>query len=277
MVRREKYETPAIDVHTPSVARMYDWLLGGVDNYLSDREACAELLEIAPSSQSLARSNRAFLGRIVKVLAEQYGVEQFIDHGSGLPTQDNVHQVAQRVNKNCRVVYVDNDPMVLAHGRTTLEENANTAVIQADIRDTEAIFGHKETRRLIQRNCRTAALFVSVLHCIPDTDDDRDPAALIQRVAQELRGLGPENFVVICQLVSDDHVVRHNVTRLMARKTGNSWGRVRERSEVQEFFSGLRILEPGLVDVIDWRPDNSPPPAELRPRDWVEWGGLAQL
>ncbi|MGX8910254.1 SAM-dependent methyltransferase [Streptomyces netropsis] len=276
MVRGEEYET-SIDVHTPSVARMCDWLLGGVDNYLSDREACAELLEIAPSAQSLARSNRSFLGRAVKVLAEQYGVEQFIDHGSGLPTQDNVHQVAQRVNQNCRVVYIDNDPLVLAHGRTRLEENANVAVIQADIRDTKAIFGHGETQRLIQHNCRTAALFVSVLHCIPDADDGRGPAALIQRTAKELRELGPGNFVVICQLISDDPAVRRKVTRLMARKTGNSWGRVRERSEVQAFFSGLQILEPGLVDVVDWRPDSPPPPAELRTRDWAEWGGLGQL
>ncbi|MEU1376231.1 SAM-dependent methyltransferase [Streptomyces triculaminicus] len=277
MVRREKYEAPVVDVHTPSVARMYDWLLGGVDNYLSDRQACAQLLEFAPSSQSLARHNRAFLRRIVRVLVEQYGVEQFIDHGSGLPTQDNVHQVAQRINKDCRVVYVDNDPMVLAHGRTALEENSNTAVIQADMRDTERIFGHAETRRLVRPGRRTAALFVSVLHCIPDTDDDRDPAALVRRVADELRALGPGNLMVVCQLVSDDPAVRENVTRLMAEKTGGAWGRVRERGEVEAYFQGLQVLDPGLVDVIDWRPDSPPPPAELRPPDWVEWGGLARV
>ncbi|MBH1938837.1 SAM-dependent methyltransferase [Streptomyces sp. AV19] len=277
MVHSEKQKAPRIDVNTPSAARMYDWLLGGIDNYLPDREACAELLEIAPSSQALARSNRAFLRRVVAVLVEQYGVEQIIDHGSGLPTRDNVHQVAQRINKNCRVVYVDNDPLVLAHGRTSLEENSNTAVIQADMRDTGVIFDHEETRRLIRPGHRTAALFVSVLHCLPDTDDDRSPAALIRRVAGVLRELGPGNFLVMCQLISDNPDVRRKVTQLMARKTGDKWGRVRERDEVEAYFRGLQVLEPGLVDVVDWRPDVAPPPAALRPTDWVEWGGLAQL
>src|SRR5581483_10775178 len=105
MVRREKSQTQPIDVHTPSAARMYDWLLGGVENYISDRRACARLLDIAPNSQVVARNNRAFLGRMVRVLAEEYGVEQFIDHGAGRPAGDNVHQIAQRVNADCRVVY----------------------------------------------------------------------------------------------------------------------------------------------------------------------------
>lgn len=112
---------------------MYDWLLGGKDNYASDRRACAQLLKLAPSTRDLALTNRLFLKRVVRVLAERYGVRQFLDHGSGLPTQDNVHQVAQRVSRNARVVYIDNDPMVLAHGRTLLDENDGTAVIQADM------------------------------------------------------------------------------------------------------------------------------------------------
>ncbi|GHF40255.1 hypothetical protein GCM10010359_48520 [Streptomyces morookaense] len=256
---------------------MYDWLLGGVENYISDRRACARLLDIAPNSQVVARNNRAFLGRMVRVLAEGYGVEQFIDHGAGLPAGDNVHQIAQRVNADCRVVYIDNDPVVAAYGRTTLEENANTAVIEADVRDTEAVFEHAQARRLIRRGRPTAALFVSVLDCLGDNDGRGGPAGLVRRVAARLMTLGPGNFVVICQLVSDDPEVRREVTELMNHSTGGAWGRVRERSEVRSFFDGLRILEPGLVDVVDWRPDSSPPPHARRGAGPVGWGGLARL
>ncbi|KNB50596.1 SAM-dependent methyltransferase [Streptomyces caatingaensis] len=270
-------EARAIDVNTPSVARMYDWLLGGVENYLSDRTACAELLEIVPSSRALARDNRSFLRRVVKSLVHDHGVEQFIDHGSGLPTQENVHQVAQRIEPDCRVVYVDNDPIVLAHGRTTLDENANTAVIDADMRDTDEIFDHPDTGRLIRPGRRTAALFVSVLHCLPDTGDERDPAAVVRRTAARLRELGPGNLMVICQLVSDDPAVRREVTDLMARSTHGRWGRVRRRDEVRAYFEGFTVLDPGLVDVVDWRPESPPPPEHRRPKEWAEWGGVARL
>ncbi|GAA0488403.1 SAM-dependent methyltransferase [Streptomyces sp. NPDC046215] len=274
MARGANPPTHAIDVTTPSVARMYDWLLGGVENYDSDRTACQDLLRIAPSTQLLARNNRAFLQRVVRVLAEEYGVEQFVDHGSGLPSQDNVHQIAQRINPDCRVVYIDSDPIVLAHGRTTLQENKNTAVIQADMRNTDAIFTHAETRRLIDFERPVAALFVSVLHCLEDRDDEHDPVALIKRVAAKL---APGSFMVICQLVSDNARVRDGVTQLMHQCTGGMWGRVREPEEVRAYFDGMEILDPGLVDVVDWRPDTPPPPPAQRATDWIEWGGLARL
>ncbi|MFD4630268.1 SAM-dependent methyltransferase [Streptomyces sp. NPDC058284] len=271
MVHGEKPISHAIDAHTPSVARMYDWLLGGVENYASDRDACAQLLEIAPSSKALALNNRAFLRRVVRILAKDYGVRQFLDHGSGLPTQDNVHQVAQHIDPGCRVVYIDNDPIVLAHGRTTLEENGNTAVISADMRETEEIFGHPEVQRLIHLDEPVAALFVSVLHCLPG---EQEPAQLVGRVADKLpKG----SFMVMCQLVSDNPAVRQGVTDLMAQSTGGNWGRVREQREVEAFFTGMQILPPGLTDVVDWRPDTPPPPPDQRPEDWMEWGGVAQL
>ncbi|WP_338933183.1 SAM-dependent methyltransferase [Streptomyces netropsis] len=274
MAHGESNRTDAIDANTPSVARMYDWLLGGVENYHSDREACMKLLEIAPQARSLARDNRAFLRRVVRVLVEEYNVEQFIDHGSGLPAEGNVHQVAQGIDPQCRVVYIDNDPTVLAHGRTILQENDNTAVIHADMRETGSIFQHEDVRRLIRPHCRTAALFVSVLHCLPDTGDRNDPAALIQRVAGRLK---PGDLMVICQLVSTDPSVRERVTRLMLDSTGGRWGRVREQDEVRAYFNRLTILEPGLGDVVDWRPDGPPLPVEQRAPEWVEWGGLARV
>ncbi|MBB5938729.1 SAM-dependent methyltransferase [Streptomyces zagrosensis] len=264
--------TQPIDVHTASAARMYDFLLAGVNNYAVDRAACQELLAIAPSAQRIARTNRDFLQRVVRVLVEDYGIDQFLDHGSGLPTQENVHQIAQRINPQCKVAYIDDDPMVLAHGRTQLHENHNTMVLHADMRSTQHIV--EKTEGFIDFRRPVAALFISVLHCLPDSDDDSDPAALIQRVAKELKGGG---LMVVCQLVSEDPAVRQGVTDLMRQATKNHWGRVRTPEEVRGYFSGMTTLDPGLVDVVDWRPDIEPPPPHLRPTDWVEWGGVAQL
>jgi Protein of unknown function (DUF574). len=273
MAYGEKPQTHLVDTSKASAARMYDWLLGGTENYAVDREACVELLKIAPSSQQLARSNRDFLRRVVRVLAAEKGITQFLDHGSGLPTQDNVHEVAQRHQRNAKVVYVDDDPMVLAHARTFLDDNENTKVLSFDMRRTHDI--KAATEGFLDWGKPIAALFVSVLHCLPDADDDKDPARLIQNVARQLPA---GSYMVICQLVSDDPAVRRGVTDLMAAATNGKWGRVREKHEVRRFFDGLDIEEPpGLVDVIDWRPDSPPPPMHLRPTDWVEWGGLARV
>ncbi|WND32907.1 SAM-dependent methyltransferase (plasmid) [Streptomyces sp. BB1-1-1] len=262
--------TTGIDVSVPSVARMYDWLLGGIENYASDRQECEKLMQIAPGTKVLARNNREFLQRVVRVLAKDYGIRQFIDHGSGLPTQDNVHQIAQRIDSSSRVVYIDNDPSVLAHGHAALEENDSTVVIDADMRDTEAIFTHPEVRHLIDFTQPVAALFISVLHCLPDRDR---PGELVRDVAQRL---APGSFLVVCQLVSADAGVRERVTSLMDGATHGHWGRVREEEEVRAFFEGMQVLEPGLVDVTDWRPDDSLPP-RAHSDEWVEWGGVAQL
>ncbi|MFF5537812.1 SAM-dependent methyltransferase [Streptomyces cinerochromogenes] len=272
MAHGEKRQPRFVDMDTPSVARMYDWLLGGTANYESDRDACRRLLDIAPSSQKLAQSNRAFLRRVVRALVKDHGVTQFIDHGSGLPTRDNVHEVAQRLNPASRVVYVDNDPMVLAHGRTTLDEDHRTLILDCDMRETEKILS--AARSILDWSKPVAALFVSVLHCLADTDDEGDPARVVRRVAE---ALPPGSYMVICQLVSDDPQVRDGVTKLMERETHGQWGRVRRTSEVRRFFDGMEIQPPGLGDVIDWRPDTPPPPQHLRPTDWVEWGGLARV
>lgn len=205
----------------------------------------------------------------MRILAEDYGIRQFLDHGSGLPTQDNVHQVAQRVDPRARVVYVDNDPIVLAHGRALLEENAFTCVIQADMRATDEIFEHPEVRRLLDRDQPVAALFVSVMHCIPDSSD---PAAVVRRVMERLpRG----SFVVINQLVSHDKGTRDFVTEFMDRSTGGQWGRVREPHEVDGYFEGLELLDPGLGRIDDWRRDSEVGPRQLTD-EWFEYGGVAR-
>ncbi|GAA3159224.1 MULTISPECIES: SAM-dependent methyltransferase [Streptomyces] len=258
-----------VDVSIPSVARMYDHYLGGKDNYSVDREACDELDKVAPSTKALAVNNRRFLQRAVRWLAQEQGIRQFIDHGSGLPTQDNVHQVAQAVDPESRVVYVDNDPIVLAHGRALLEEDHRTAVIQADMRDTDGIFNRPEVKRLIDFDQPVAALFVSVLHCIPDEDD---PKALVERVAERLC---PGSFLVVCHLVSEDKATRDFVTEFMRVSTQGNWGRVRRASELEEFLEGLEVLEPGLVEVSTWKPDGTMGPKQTT-MEWIEYGGVAR-
>ncbi|NSC24833.1 SAM-dependent methyltransferase [Streptomyces albus subsp. chlorinus] len=258
-----------VDVTVPSVSRMYDHYLGGKDNYAVDREAVAALDEKVPGTRALALDNRSFLRRVVRVLAEEYGVRQFLDHGSGLPTQDNVHQVAQRVDPGARVVYIDNDPIVLAHGRALLEEDRRTAVIRADMRDTDAIFDSPEVDRLIDPSRPVALLFVSVMHCIPDA---ADPAALVRRALERVPS---GSFVVLNQLVSHEAEVRDFVTDFMDTSTRGQWGRVREPHEVAAYFAGLVLLDPGLVEINDWRPD-SELCGRREPQVWFEYGGVAR-
>ena len=184
-MQADKQLSTEIDANVPTAARMYDYYLGGKDNYAADRAAVGELDKVVPSTRRLALNNRRFLQRVVRTLAEDYGIRQFLDHGSGLPTQDNVHTVAQRVDPESRVVYVDNDPMVLVHGRALLDQNDRTAVIHADMRSTEEIFSHPETQRLIDFSQPVAVLFNSVFHCIPDSDTD-GPLAVARRVRERL-------------------------------------------------------------------------------------------
>ncbi|QQC94134.1 SAM-dependent methyltransferase [Streptomyces alfalfae] len=263
-----------VDLSVPSAARMYDWLLDGTFNYEADRAACRELLKRAPTTKALARNNRWFLERVVHTLADEYQVRRFLDFGSGLPTQNNVHQVAQTVAPDARVVYVDNDPVVRGHGRSLLDANANTAMVAGDMRDPDAIFAAPEVRRLFtddqSATIPRAALFISVLHCIKDVED---PAGIVRQVTSHL---SPGDYVVICHLVSDDRELRDSVTDLMQQETNNNWGRVREQHEVEDLFEGLQVLSPGLVDVTDWRPD-SDLRQHQRSIEWYDYGGLAQV
>lgn len=257
----------------PTAARMYDFYLGGKDNFAADRAAVEELDKVVPSTRALAVNNRQFLQRAVRVLAEDQGIRQFLDIGSGLPTQDNVHHVAQKVDAESRVVYVDNDPVVLAHGRALLVEDERTTVIQADMRDTETIFNHPDTLRLIDFSQPVAVLFNSVFHCIPDSETD-GPPAVVRRVVDKLV---PGSCLVMCQLVSEDAKIRDSVTKIMDQATHGHWGRVRQEQDVAAWFEGMDILEPGLVEVSTWRPDDTQVPAKQLTTEWIEFGGIARL
>lgn len=257
-----------IDPSKAHVARMYDYHLGGTNNFEADRTACMELDRIVPGTRGLAINNRRFLIRVVRALAADYGVKQFIDIGSGLPTQDNVHQVAKTVHPDARVVYVDNDPIVSIHAKALIADDDSTVFLLADARNTENVLNHPETQRLINFNEPVAALYVSFLHQIPDRDD---PGGLVD----SMKGwLAPGSYFAISHLVSADPALRSRLTDLILGVTGGNWGRVRTKADVDKFFAGLEVLEPGLVETTTWRPDETP--AEEQTFDWMEYGGLAR-
>ncbi|MGH3342217.1 MAG: SAM-dependent methyltransferase [Carbonactinosporaceae bacterium] len=259
---------PDVDLSKPSVARMYDYYLGGKDNYPVDREACEVIDAVAPSTRALAVNNRRFLQRAVRYVAREEGVRQFLDNGSGLPTQDNVHQVAQREDPDSRVVYIDNDPVVLSHGRALLADNDQTTVIAADMRDIDGILGDSNVQNLLDFDKPVAVLYASALHCIPDDDD---PGGLMRRVMDRM---APGSCVVFSHLVSDDPAVRGQITDFMLEATGGKWGRVRTTEEVRPWFDGFDLLPPGLVEASQWRSD--PDDRVQDTMEWIEFAGVAR-
>ncbi|CAM5568624.1 SAM-dependent methyltransferase [Streptomyces violaceorubidus] len=271
-MQADKQLSTEIDANVPTAARMYDFYLGGKDNYAADREAVGELDKVVPSTRRLALNNRRFLQRVVRVLAEDYGIRQFLDHGSGLPTRTG----------GSRSPAPDRHPTGGCSSSTTtrwcwstawalLDQNDQTAVIHADMRATEEIFSHPDTQRLIDFSQPVAVLFNSVFHCIPDSDTD-GPKAVVRRVTERLV---PGSFAVMCQLVSEDAEVRKFVTDFMDQATQGHWGRCAS-PRTSRPFEGMDILEPGLVEVSTWRPDTEVAPRQLTD-EWIEFGGLGRL
>jgi predicted O-methyltransferase YrrM len=243
---------PGIDSSVATSARMYNYWLGGHDNFAADRIAALEVSKRMPGAAASARENRKFLGRVVRFLAAEAGIRQFLDLGTGLPTKGNVHQVAQAIAPDARVVYVDNDPMVLAHARA-LKTGEGTAVIHADLRDVGTVLDHPQTRRLIDFTQPLAVMFVSVLHFVPDPDAH-------QAVARYVEAAAPGSYLVVSHASGEpDPQTAAGVTAVYAATASPATARTRD--EILAFFGGLDVLEPGLVPLVDWRPDG-PGPAE---------------
>jgi translation elongation factor P/translation initiation factor 5A len=241
-----------IDSTVATSARMYDYWLGGHDNFAADRIAALQISDHMPGAQAAARANRAFLGRAVRFLAGEAGIRQFLDLGTGLPTRGNVHQVAQAITPGARVVYVDNDPMVLAHARA-LKTGEGTAVIHADLRDADTILGHPDTRRLIDFTQPLAVLFVSVLHFVGGPDAGA-------AVARFTGAAPPGSYLVLSHVTGEPDPQTAAAGTAVYASTASPIT-ARPRTEILAFFDGLEILEPGLVPVTQWRPDE-PGPAE---------------
>ncbi|PRX99679.1 SAM-dependent methyltransferase [Allonocardiopsis opalescens] len=242
----DAWEPVKLDHTVPSIARAYDYLLGGKDNFDVDRQV-ADFLEksVFPEIRWLSRANRDFLGRAVDTVARA-GVDQFLDLGSGLPTAENTHQIAQRVHPGAAVVYVDNDPSVLAHGRALLADNERTAVLSADLTDVDAVLGDPETRRLIDLGRPVCVMIVSLLHCIPD---DKDPFGVMRRYLDRVPS---GSHLVFSHIVSDDPARAAEVTEKVLG-FGGEWGRVRSPEEAERIADGLELIEPGVVEASTWR------------------------
>ena len=244
---------PGIDVTVPSVARIYDYLLGGKDHFAVDRAAAEKLIELTPNAREGVQTNRRFLRRAVTLMARK-GIRQFLDIGAGLPTQENVHQVALREAPDARVVYVDNDPIVLAHGRALLADNAQTIVVDGDLREPEAILADPRVNEHIDFGEPVGLLMVAVLHFIPETKE-------AERIVGTLRDrLAPGSGMAISHLSFgdlDEEKIREG--RELYKNTSAGAVTPRTHAELLRFFDGFDLVEPGLVVAEEWRPEPDEP------------------
>ena len=261
---------PKIDTTKPHSARMYDYFLGGKDHFATDRETAQKAMASWPAVRTAVRENRAFLGRAVRYLVAEAGIRQFLDIGTGLPSANNVHEVAQEVAPSCRIVYVDNDPLVLAHARALLTSSSEgkTAYIHADFREPERVLADPATRQTLDFTKPVALMLVAILHFLPDSDD---PRRLIQTMLDAL----PSGSYLVATHVTPEH--DHEGVMGLER-TYQAAGVAAQSRVVDEFadlaFRGLDLIDPGLVLVSEWRPD-SPGPRPLASE--VNWyGGVAR-
>ncbi|WP_406387283.1 SAM-dependent methyltransferase [Streptomyces sp. NBC_00887] len=267
MVQGREFLPETIDLNRASVPRMYDYFLGGKDHYPADREACHRLLDQAPQSRLLARAQRHFRLRAVRTLALAHGIDQFVEFGCGLPRWENTHTTARRARPESKVVYVDRDPMVVAHGRALMEE-AGTAVVQGDLSQAPGILSHPDIANLVDLTRPVAVLAVSYLHTLPDRTGDQ-PA-----IARLIDALPTGSFLVASQLISRETELANRIDAVMHDATGGQWGHVRSVPEATILFNGLELLDPGVTDVSLWRPDDMqgrPVPGPLQ-----ELGGIGQ-
>ena len=237
------------DSSTPNFARVYDYLLGGDNNFPVDRAIAEEALAVAPELRVMARENRGFLRRAVRFLAGEAGIRQFLDIGTGLPTQGNVHEVVREVITDARVVYADADPVVLVHGRALLASADKVTFIQADVRRPQDLLDDPELRARIDLAEPVAVLLVAVLHAITDAED---PFGIVTRVRD---AMAPGSYLVV------SHVSAEGLAEVSAR-VGAVLGRAapfvpRTRAQVLRFFDGFELVEPGVVAAPWWRPDPS--------------------
>ena len=242
----EGSELPPFDPTVPNPARMWNYWLGGKDNFAADREGAERVLEVMPSLPLIARAARLFLIDAVHQLATEHGVRQFLDIGTGLPTADNTHDVAQRAAPESRIVYVDYDPVVLTHAQALLTSSPEgmTDYIQADLRDTDTIL--KGAARTLDFTRPVAVMLIAVLHFIPDADD---PYAIVDRL---MDAVPSGSYLVMAHAASD---IDPEATTEMARrynKMSSATITPRPRDQVARFFDGLDLLPPGLVPISKW-------------------------
>jgi hypothetical protein len=238
------------DPTVPNVARIYDHLLGGKDNFVVDRNAAAKLLDAVPSAAVAARENRAFLGRAVRYLADEVGIRQFLDIGAGLPTACAVHEIVRGCVPMSRVVYVDHDPVVISHADALIGGALGVAAIQADLRHLRNLLAQATLPGRIDLAEPVAVLLVAVLHFLDDSDD---PWAIVNLLKDQI---APGSYLVLSH-VTDDHVSGEAAQRARQAYQGASApGVPRTWGHIARFFGGLEVVSPGVVNVSEWRPNH---------------------
>jgi hypothetical protein len=244
-----------IDTTKPHPARMYDYLLGGKNNFAVDRETAEQALRSWGTVRTAARENRAFLGRAVRYLVAEAGIRQFLDIGTGLPSANNVHEVAQGIAPSCRIVYVDNDPIVLAHARALLTSSpeGKTAYIEANVREPEKILQDAATQKILDFTKPVALMLVAILHFVPD---EWEP----QRVIKTLLDALPSGSYLVASHVSDEHDPDTLAGAGRAYEERGLVGQIRTADEFAELvFRGLEMVDPGICLVSEWRPQGTGP------------------
>ncbi|MGP4014059.1 SAM-dependent methyltransferase [Streptomyces sp. 4N124] len=252
-MERPAWAPRSIDISVPSVSRIYDFYLGGSHNFEVDREAARKAMEFMPGLPKIMQANRAFMRRAVRFAVDE-GITQFLDIGSGIPTFGNVHEVAQAASPGAHVVYVDHDPVAVAHSQAVLEGNLDTEVVAADLRKPQEILAAPEVQRLIDLNRPVALLLVAILHFVEDTDDPYGAVA-------ELRdALAPGSLLILT------HASYEGIPLPPERAEGTVGVYkdirnpliMRSRDKIAQFFEGYDMVEPGLVAMPRWRPDTAP-------------------
>lgn len=252
------------DVSVPNVARMYDYMLGGKDNFEADRAAAEELRKWLPDVVTTCRQNRKFLKRAVTYLAGECGIRQFIDIGAGLPTVENTHEVAQAVAPGVRVVYVDYDPVVLGHATAMLATEPDVIAVRGDLRNPASIFGSVAVGDLIDFTQPVAILLVAVLHFIRDTEDPYGLVGLLKAA------MAPGSYMVISHATADNVSPEDKTAGLEVYEHASENVEPRSYGDVLKFFAGMELVEPGLVGISQWRPDGMKSKREL------VYGGVAR-
>jgi hypothetical protein len=258
-----------------TAARIYDYHLGGTHNFPADREAAAVMLRMFPLISKMARTNRAFLRRTVQYLAAEAGVRQFLDIGSGIPTEGNVHEIVQRVAPEATVVYVDIDPVAVAESLELLEGNDRATAIRGDLRQPQEILAHRQVRSTLDFDQPIGLLLAAVLHFVPDD-------ALAYGAVDQLRaGLAPGSYLAISHMTADDAEYRNDdidvAHELYRSRTATPVG-LRSRPQFERFFSGLDLVEPGVVWSPQWRPaPDDPQDFADNPKASANLGAVARI
>jgi hypothetical protein len=243
---RPNWAPESIDLDRPNAARVYDYLLGGAANFEQDRVFAEKVVAAMPQARVAARLNRAFLHRAVRFCVDR-GIRQFIDVGSGIPTAGNVHEICQSIAPDCRVLYVDNEPVAVTHSELLLRDNDNAEAIRADLADPDAVLSSDAAQRLIDFDQPLAVLMVSVLHFVPDSVDPHHAVARYRDV------MVPGSFLVMshaANLTTDGSIETERLYR-----QSSTPGFARGMEEIAAFFTGLELVEPGLVWTPQWRPE----------------------